>query len=182
MCLRPHYGRYLLWWCAAWFSITVLTQMPECYERSQSLAPWRHTSIAGELVGFAFSRLLTEVPFALLWGSFSWLLSWGLFALLSKIDGRGRSQYNIELTLAIVVKAVLLLAALETIALGVPLASINTDWANFSMAIDDAPALTITDRSIGIQSSGILLVFPLACLIAGFMTARHRCTNISSAS
>lgn len=172
---RPNYGQYLLWWCIVWFPITVLTQMPECYERSRSLAPWLHTSVPGELIGFAFSRLLAELPFGLLWGSLSWLLLWGALGMLGKFVRQSSLQYHDRSALGIVLCVVVLLATLQTIALGVPLARWNTGAANFSLATDDAPTLTITDRSIGIESDGVLLVFPLACLVAGFaMVRRHR--------
>lgn len=176
MCLRPHYGRYLLWWCAVWFLVTLLTQIPECYERSKSLAPWRHTTIPGELVGFAFSRLLIGVPFALLWGSLSWLLLWGTLAILNWcVKRNGLQNYN-KSTRGIVVVVVLLAAIAETVALGAPLANWNTNTANVSLAIEDSPAITISDRSIGIESDGILLVFPLSFLVAGF--AASRCQQI----
>ena len=102
--------------------------------------------------------------------------------MLNRLDECRRLRYHDKSALAIAVKAVLLLAVLETVALGLPLASANTDWANFSPAIDDAPALTITARSVGIESGGILLVFPLACLAAGFMAAKYQRTKISGAS
>ena len=170
--LRPRYGRYLLWWCAVWFPVTLLTQMPECYERSPSLAQWRHTSIPSETVGFAFSRLLMEVPFALLWGSLSWLLLWGALVIENRLDRRS-VQYREKPVAATIVRAIVLVAALEAVILGVPLARMNTECANFSLATDDEPAVTITDRSVGIESGGVLLVFPLASLAAGCAVARY---------
>ncbi len=55
--------------------------------------------------------------------------------------------------------------------LGVPLGNINADMANFSLAIEDTPPVTISDGSIRIESAGIMLAFPLACLIAGLLAA-----------
>ncbi len=69
--IRPRYGSYLAWWCGTWLLITVLTQMPEYYERSLVLAPWEHSSISSELAGFAGGTSLMELVFGLLWGSLS---------------------------------------------------------------------------------------------------------------
>lgn len=175
ICQRPNYGQYLLWWCVVWFPVTVFTQMPECYERSLSLAQWRHTSIPNELVGFIFSRSLMELPFALLWGSLSWLSLWAALVILDRFVRRSSLQYYERSVLGIALCVIVLLATLQAVALGVPLARWNTNEANFSLAIEDDPAVTITDRSIGIESDGIVLVFQMACLVAGFAVARrHR--------
>ena len=156
--VRPRYGPYLAWWCGTWLLITVLTQMPEYYERSLVLAPWEHSSIGSEMIGFAGGTSLIELICGLLWGSLSWLLQWG-FAALRSFWPR--------------VPTVVLLVCVEGLLLGLPLANINTSMANFSLAGEDTPPVTISDGSIRIESIGILLAFPLACLVAGRMAAKQ---------
>lgn len=171
---RPNYGRYLLWWGAAWLLLTVPTQLPECYERSVVNVPKDRMSIFGELIKFANGRLLIEVPLGVIWASLSWLLQWGMSVWLGRLPAPGYLRTERTKRLWASMAAVVLLAAVEVVVLGLPLAYLNTDFANFSLAIDDTPAVTITDRSIMIESLGILLAFPLACLVAGYFGGCRR--------
>ena len=165
---RPNYGRYLLGWLGVWLLLTVPTQLPECYERSMVNAPWEDSSVFSELVGFAGSRSLVEVPCGLVWASLSWLLQWGTSSTLGRLRKAAYFQGRDFRPCLWGMASVVLLACGETVLLGAPLAHENTDWANFSLCIEDSPAVTITDRSIRIESTGILLAFPLACLAAGY--------------
>lgn len=170
---RPPYGPYLLWWCTAWLLVDVSTQMPECSERSPSLAAWRHSTVHAEMLGFAGSRALMDAPFSLLWGTLSWLLHWGLAALAARL-GVPAFVRGAALRLWPRVAPVVLLACLEALTLGLPLSALNTDFANFSLCIEDTPPVTISDGSVGIESLGILLAFPLACLAAGMLAVWRR--------
>ncbi len=179
---RPNYGLYLLWWGAAWLLLTVPTQLPECYERSVVNAPEDRMSIFGELIKFAGGGLLIEVPFGLMWASLSWLLQWGVSIWLGRRPEPRFLRTEGSKRLWAGMAAVVLLAAVEAVVLGLPLAYLNTTFANFSLAIDDTPAVTITDRSIMIESTGILLAFPLACLVAGYSSGRGRKPRVTHAA
>lgn len=157
-CVCPRYGLYLLWWCGVWLLTTVPTQMPELYERSLVNGPWEHISVFSEMMGDAGGRLLLEIPFGLMWGSLSWLLQWGISSKQSRSP----------------MTAVVLVALVEAALLGLPLAYINTGLVNFSLGTEDRPAAIITNRSILIESTGILLAFTLACFVAGYCTVDWR--------
>ena len=137
-------------------------------------------SISGELIKFAGGGLLIEVPFGLMWASLSWFLQWGVSSLLNQFRAAGFLPREASTRPWANMDAVLALAFVEAIALGVPLAYINTGLVNFSMATDDA-VVTITDRSIMIESVGILLAFPLACLAAGYFGGRGRKSHVTAA-
>ena len=171
---RPNYGRYLLGWLGMWLILTVPTQLPECYERSITIAAVNKSSAFSELLGFAGLRLFMELPCGLMWGSLSWLLQRGTSSIMDQFFAPDFLRHKAMKRLWVGMAAVAVLAFAEAILLGVPLAYTNTSMANFSLAIDDAPAVTITDRSILIESTGILLAFPLACLAAGYFGGVER--------
>ncbi len=168
------YALYLLWWCAVWLLITVPTQLPECYERSKVNAPWEHTGIFNELMGFLGSRLLMEIPFGLIWGSLSWLLQWASSAIVGRFPMPHLLEKRVSTSLWFHIVPLVLLACVEAILLSIPLGYLNADWANFSLAIEDSPPVTISDNSIRIESAGIMLAFPLACMVAGYLAVKRR--------
>lgn len=172
--MRWHYSRYLLWWCGVWLLTTVPTQLPECYERSKVYAPGDHLSVFSELMQFAGSRALVEVFFGLIWGSLSWLLQWGASAAVGQFRVPSLFQRGALTGLWFHLAPIVLLVCVEAMVLGVPLGYMNTNLANFTLGPDDSPLVTISDPSIRIESAGIMLAFPLACLFAGYFAIGRR--------
>ena len=169
-CVRPRYGLYLLWWCGVWLLMTVPTQLPELYERSLVNRPWEHTSVFSEMMGDAGGRLIMEIPCGLMWGSLSWLLQWGASAAVCRLRPPRLFQRGALPGLWSCLAPIVLLACGEATVFGVPLGNMNAGLVNFSLCTDDSPPVTITDGSIRIESAGIMLAFPLACIVAGLLT------------
>lgn len=173
-CARLPYGRYLLLWCGVWLLVTVPTQLPECYERCKVGAPGDHLGIFSELMRVTGSRSLIEVFLGGLWGSLSWLLQWGASAAMGRLPAPRLFQPGALTDHRRQIASIVVLAGVEAILFGLPLAGMNVGFINYSLRMDDSPLLTITDGSMRTECMGILSAFPLACLIAGFLAAKRR--------
>ncbi len=150
--------------------ITIITQLPESHERAVSLTSGKSADIAYQLACFAAARMLFEVLCGLSWGTLSWLLQWGGINLLRRSAVPKVLQRRGVLSPSViwpVLPATVLIAVVEGLILGWPLAVANTDTVNFD--ISDAPFVMITDGSILIGSVGIVVAFVLPSLVAGCM-------------
>ncbi|MGI4790571.1 MAG: hypothetical protein ACRYFS_17185 [Janthinobacterium lividum] len=171
----PKFVLYLLCWTGLWIVITVVTQMPECYQRSNALDAGTPSAIYRDLGEFAEYRALLEIPFGLLWGSVSWGLQFGGISVLRRFPVPKLLQAKGVTSPSFVwptITATILVSLLEGAVFGLPAAALNTSFANFDLVSDDMPSVTINTQSIAIEAAGIVLAFVLPTLIAGCVTSR----------
>ena len=153
------YMWYLLCWTGFWILLTVATQLPECYQRSNATDAGTPSFIYRDLAEFAMWRAVYEVPFGLLWGS----LSWWLYS----------RRFDVQRHFArLIMSATILVALMQGVVFGLPLAYLYTLFANFGMGNDDVPPVTINDQSIAIEAVGIVFAFILPTLFASSMAER----------
>ena len=175
-----HFGRYFCWWYTIWCTVTCLTQIPERYERSELWAPWDHESVVKEFRGWAFDAAITNLEFGLGWCLVSWLLQRGALSVSNWHRKRMKPRQTRPASKWAGLGAIIFVAVAETVVLGAPLAALNTGFANFGIAGDNTPygyddsvPFVVSDRSVAIESGGILLAFPLACVVAGLRSRRQ---------
>ncbi len=137
--------------------ITVTTQLPECHEFAVSWSNGKSAGILYQLACLVAFRTFCEVLFGFFWGILSWFLQWGSISLLKRSRVRP------------VLAAAILVAGLEGLILGWPLAWAYAGTVNFNMDDDPRPPVTISDRSIMIEFVGIIIAFVLPSLVAGCM-------------
>jgi hypothetical protein len=176
----PHFKRYFWWWCAVWCAVTCLTQIPERYERSVLWAPWDHENVLREFCGFAFQGAIINIVCGLGWSLISWLMQWMALSVSHWHQKRMEPRRTRPASKWVGLGAILFVTVVETVGLGIPLAAANTSFANFGIAGDDTPEgyddsvpFVVSDRSIAIQSGGIMLAFPFACIVAGLRSLRR---------
>lgn len=157
-----------------------LTQIPERYERSVLRSPWDHESVTREFCGFTFEGAIENVVFGLAWSLASWLLQWAVLSVSNWGWKRMKLRRTRPASKWVGIEAILFLAVVETVVLGASLSSLNTSFANTGFAGDDTPdgyddsiPFVVSDRSIAIQSNGIMLAFPIACIVAGLRSLRQ---------
>ena len=170
------YARYLLWWTGLWILLTVMTQLPECYQRSNAMDAGTPSFIYRDLAEFVMWRALCEVPFGLLWGSLSWWLYLRRFdvqrhlippeVLLQK---NSFSPFRRLMT-----SSTPLVALMQGVIFGLPLALLYTGFANFGMGNDDVPSVTINDQNITTEAVGIVMAFILPTLVASSLAGGRR--------
>lgn len=153
--------------------ITVVTQLPECYERALTFTTEKPSSV---ICRFAETRALAEVPFGLIWGSLSWLLYLGGLKLFRRFPVPNRLKQRGILSPSLVwpvFAATVSIAALEGLILGWPLAGLYSGFVNTNLPPGDYPFVMVSDRSIMVGALGIVSAFVLPTLAAGYATA-HR--------
>ena len=143
-------------------------------------APWDHESIISEFCGFAFQGAIINIAFGLGWSLVSWLLQWVALWVSNWDQKRMKRRRTLPVSIWAGLGAIIFVAVVETVGLGVPLAALNTSFANFGIAGDNTPdgyddsvPFVVSNRSIAIQSGGIILAFPIACIVAGLRSLRQ---------
>ena len=143
-------------------------------------APWDHESVIKEFCGFAFQGAIFNIACGLGWSLVSWVLQWVALSVSNWDRNRMKLRQMRPVSEWPGLGAIVFVMVVETVGLGAPLAALNTSFANFGIAGDDTPdgyddsvPFVVSDRSIAIQSGGIVLAFPIACTVAGRRSLRQ---------
>lgn len=123
---------------------------------------------------------MINIAFGLGWSLVSWLLQWVALCVSNWVQKRMRPRRTRPASKWAGLGALIFVTVIEAVGLGTPLAALNTSFANFGIAGDNTPdgyddsvPFVVSDRSIAIQSGGILLAFPVACIVAGLRSLRQ---------